>query len=63
DSNGAGDAFAAAYLFGLLAGEPPLRCARYGAIAGAYACTVPATRTDVIGRERLLSLAAGPPRA
>ncbi|WP_371525542.1 adenosine kinase [Streptomyces sp. NBC_01283] len=63
DSNGAGDAFAAAYLFGLLAGEPPLHCARYGTIAGAYACTVPATRTDVIGRERLLSLAAGPPRA
>ncbi|MGW7073597.1 adenosine kinase [Streptomyces sp. NPDC054855] len=71
DSNGAGDAFASAYLFGRLAGESPLRCARYGAIAGAYACTVPATRTDVISREQLLSLAAespdgppaGPPRA
>ncbi|MGW5738521.1 MULTISPECIES: adenosine kinase [Streptomyces] len=71
DSNGAGDAFAAAYLFGLLSGEPPARCARYGAIAGAYACTVPATRTDGIGRAQLLSLAAespdgppaGPPRA
>ncbi|MGW6023800.1 adenosine kinase [Streptomyces sp. NPDC055099] len=65
DSNGAGDAFASAYLFGRLAGESPLRCARYGAIAGAYACTVPATGTDVITREQLLSLAAespgGPP--
>lgn len=65
DSNGAGDAFASAYLFGLLTGEPPLVCARYGAIAGAYACTVPATRTDVITRKQLLSLAArspgGPP--
>lgn len=58
DSNGAGDAFAAGYLFGLLAGEPPLQCARYGAIAGAYACTVPATRTDVITRDQLLALAA-----
>lgn len=58
DSNGAGDAFAAGYLFGHLAGEPPPRCARYGAIAGAYACTVPAMRADVIGRDQLLTLAA-----
>lgn len=71
DSNGAGDAFASAYLFGRLAGESPQRCARYGAIAGAYACTVPATGTDTITRDQLLSLAAespgeppaGPPRA
>ncbi|MEU6000305.1 adenosine kinase [Streptomyces sp. NPDC047197] len=55
DSNGAGDAFASGYLFGWLAGESPLRCARYGAIAGAYACTVPATRADVISREQLLA--------
>ncbi|RZU45424.1 sugar/nucleoside kinase (ribokinase family) [Streptomyces sp. BK022] len=54
DSNGAGDAFAAAFLYGRLAGEPPERCARYGAAAGAYACTVPATRTDAIGRDGLL---------
>ncbi|MFE6163949.1 adenosine kinase [Streptomyces sp. NPDC056486] len=58
DSNGAGDAFASGYLFGWLSGESPLRCARYGAIAGAYACTVPATRTDVISRDQLLTLEA-----
>ncbi|MEU5951150.1 adenosine kinase [Streptomyces sp. NPDC047525] len=58
DSNGAGDAFASGYLFGRLTGEPPSRCAHYGAIAGAYACTVPATRTDVITRDQLLTLAA-----
>ncbi|MEV8044749.1 adenosine kinase [Streptomyces griseoluteus] len=54
DSNGAGDAFAAAFLYGRLAGADPERCARYGALAGAYACTVPATRTDAIGRDGLL---------
>ncbi|CAM5582438.1 hypothetical protein SALBM135S_02744 [Streptomyces alboniger] len=58
DSNGAGDAFAAGYLFGLLAGEPPARCALYGSLAGAHACTVPATRTDVIRREQLLARVA-----
>ncbi|WP_244173945.1 PfkB family carbohydrate kinase, partial [Streptomyces recifensis] len=49
-----GDAFAAAFLYGRLAGADPERCARYGALAGAYACTVPATRTDAIGRDGLL---------
>ncbi|MFF9586159.1 PfkB family carbohydrate kinase [Streptomyces achromogenes] len=60
DSNGAGDAFAAAFLYGRLAGEPPERCARYGAIAGAHACTVPADRAEAIGREELLRRAAAP---
>ncbi|MFE3519968.1 PfkB family carbohydrate kinase [Streptomyces sp. NPDC059166] len=55
DSNGAGDAFAAAFLFGLLDGEHPRRCALYGVVAGAYACTVPSTRTGAIGRDDLLS--------
>ncbi|MFI8090386.1 adenosine kinase [Streptomyces sp. NPDC086080] len=58
DSNGAGDAFAAAFLHGRLAGEPPLRCARLGAVAGAYACTVPSTRVAAIGPEELLAGAA-----
>lgn len=53
DSNGAGDAFAAAFLYGRLTGEPLPRCARYGAVAGAYACTVPATRAEAIGRDEL----------
>ncbi|MFF3612155.1 adenosine kinase [Streptomyces sp. NPDC002580] len=55
DSNGAGDSFAAGFLFGRLAGEPVHRCALYGAVAGAYACTVPATRADAIGRDELLT--------
>ncbi|MFF3838923.1 adenosine kinase [Streptomyces sp. NPDC001930] len=54
DSNGAGDAFAAGFLFGRLTGEDVERCALYGAVAGAYACTVPATGSDAIDRARLL---------
>ncbi|CBG69155.1 MULTISPECIES: adenosine kinase [Streptomyces] len=62
DSNGAGDAFAAGYLFGRLTGEPPHRCALYGAIAGAHACTVPSTRTDSVSRAELLARAGEPAR-
>ncbi|GGZ26530.1 adenosine kinase [Streptomyces poonensis] len=58
DSNGAGDAFAAGYLFGRLSGEGPERCGLYGAIAGAHACTVPATVTHPVGRDELLARAA-----
>jgi sugar/nucleoside kinase (ribokinase family) len=54
DSNGAGDAFAAAFLYGRLTGEPPHRCALYGAVAGAHACTVPSTRTAPMGRDELI---------
>ncbi|WP_093772412.1 PfkB family carbohydrate kinase [Streptomyces sp. yr375] len=57
DSNGAGDAFAAAFVFGLLSGEPPHRCARLGAVAGAYACTVPATESAALSRDALLTAA------
>ncbi|MEU3534711.1 adenosine kinase [Streptomyces murinus] len=58
DSNGAGDAFAAAFLLGWLDGLDPLHCARYGAIAGAHACTVPSTRADAISRDQLLARVA-----
>ncbi|WP_322621484.1 adenosine kinase [Streptomyces acidicola] len=61
DSNGAGDAFAAGYLFGHLSGESPERCGLYGAIAGAHACTVPATLTDPIRRDELLARAGESP--
>lgn len=54
DSNGAGDAFAAGFLFGRLTGEDLGRCALYGSVAGAYACTVPATGSDAIDRAELL---------
>lgn len=55
DSNGAGDAFAAAFLFGWLNGEPSRRCAQYGTVAGAYACTVPSTETAALSRDDLLT--------
>ncbi|MFD9503049.1 adenosine kinase [Streptomyces sp. NPDC060035] len=58
DSNGAGDAFAAGFLLGRLTGEPTRRCGLYGAVAGAHACTVPATRADSIGRAELLARVA-----
>ncbi|MFI6034602.1 adenosine kinase [Streptomyces sp. NPDC051315] len=58
DSNGAGDAFAAGFLYGRLTGATPRTCAQYGAVAGAYACTVPSTETDAIGRAELLARAA-----
>ncbi|MBT2417833.1 adenosine kinase [Streptomyces sp. ISL-22] len=58
DSNGAGDAFAAAFLHGMLSGEPPHRCALYGAVAGAHACVVPSTQTDAMGRDELLDRVA-----
>ncbi|MFC7844786.1 adenosine kinase [Streptomyces sp. NPDC057382] len=53
DSNGAGDAFAAAFLHAWLHGEPLHRCALHGSVAGAYACTVPSTRADSIGLPEL----------
>ncbi|MEV7278893.1 PfkB family carbohydrate kinase [Streptomyces sp. NPDC093111] len=53
DSNGAGDAFAAGFLAAWLAGAPVRTCALHGSVAGAYACTVPATRADAIGRDAL----------
>lgn len=58
DTNGAGDAFASGFLLGRLTGQDPQRCALYGAVAGSYACTVPSTRTDSIGREALLARVA-----
>jgi sugar/nucleoside kinase (ribokinase family) len=57
DSNGAGDAFVSGYLFGFLTGEPEWASARLGAVAGAHACTVPATAVDPIDRATLRSRA------
>ncbi|MFF6776669.1 PfkB family carbohydrate kinase [Streptomyces sp. NPDC012637] len=53
DSNGAGDAFAAGFLHAWLSGAPARTCAQYGSVAGAYACTVPSTRAEAIGRDAL----------
>ncbi len=59
DSNGAGDAFAAAFPHGRPGGEDALHRARLGTVAGAYACTVPSTRMAAIGPEALRAGAAG----
>jgi len=59
DSNGAGDAFAAAFLYGWLNRETPRRSAVYGTVAGAHACTVPSTEAEAIGRDDLLAGVAG----
>lgn len=56
DSNGAGDAFAAGYLHGWLAGEPAESCGRLGAGAGAQCCTVPATEVAPISAAELREL-------
>src|SRR5690606_15781119 len=62
DSNGAGDAVAAGFLYGWLHGAPPLRCARDGAVAGAHACTVPAPRRETIAPDGRSCWPAPPPR-
>ncbi|XUL92554.1 PfkB family carbohydrate kinase [Streptomyces galilaeus] len=61
DSNGAGDAFAAAFLYGWLNRETPQRAALYGTIAGAHACTVPSTEAEAITRGDLLTRAGAAP--
>ncbi|MFE2277740.1 hypothetical protein ACFXAE_10890 [Streptomyces sp. NPDC059454] len=48
-------AFAATFPYGRLGGEGALHRARLGAVAGAYACTVPSTRVAAIGPEALLA--------
>ncbi|MEU7113102.1 carbohydrate kinase family protein [Streptomyces sp. NPDC046182] len=56
DSNGAGDAYVSAFLYGRLAGREVLDCARLGAVAGAHACTAPGS-TAPITPEALLATA------
>jgi acarbose 7IV-phosphotransferase len=53
DTNGAGDAFFAGVLFGVLSGEPLERALRYGAIAGGLAVTSPDLASADLAPERL----------
>ncbi|GAA3486782.1 ADP-dependent ribose-1-phosphate kinase [Streptomyces cremeus] len=59
DSNGAGDAYVSGFLYGRLTGRSLQECAHFGALAGAYACTVPGN-TSLIGPEALLSEPSDP---
>ncbi|MEU8655119.1 carbohydrate kinase family protein [Actinoplanes philippinensis] len=53
DTNGAGDAFAAAFLSAWAAGADDDACLGRGVIAGAYACTAPVGAGAFIGRAEL----------
>jgi sugar/nucleoside kinase (ribokinase family) len=53
DTNGAGDAFFAGTLFGILDGAPLERALRYGAIAGGLAVTSPELASADLSADRL----------
>ncbi|MFD7162399.1 carbohydrate kinase family protein [Streptomyces violascens] len=54
DTNGAGDAYVSGFLYGRLTGRDVRECGRFGALAGAHACTAPVA-TDPITRKSLLA--------
>ncbi|GAA2434520.1 carbohydrate kinase family protein [Streptomyces mauvecolor] len=54
DANGAGDAYVSGFLYGRLTGRDVRECGRFGALAGAHACTAPVA-TDPITRKSLLA--------
>ena len=56
DTNGAGDAYVAAFLTTWLDGRTFLEAAEAGSIAGAWACGSPGTHTDLITAEQLMVL-------
>jgi 2-dehydro-3-deoxygluconokinase len=58
DPVGAGDAFAAGYLSGLLDGEPPPARLHRATLAGAFAVTVPGDWEGLPSRADLALLAA-----
>jgi acarbose 7IV-phosphotransferase len=53
DSNGAGDSFVSAFLYGRSLGLPLETCMRLGAISGEYACGFHGTAEVFIDREKL----------
>jgi sugar/nucleoside kinase (ribokinase family) len=56
DSNGAGDAFAAAFLAGFAEQRPLMECMQMGAIAGEYACAIEGTAEGFLTRDALRDL-------
>lgn len=56
DTNGAGDAYVAAFLTTWLDGRSYYEAATAGTIAGAWACGSPGTHTDLITAEQLMLL-------
>ncbi|NEA35492.1 carbohydrate kinase family protein [Streptomyces sp. SID13031] len=56
DTNGAGDAYVAAFLTTWLDGRSYYEAAEAGTIAGAWACGSPGTHTDLITAEQLMLL-------
>lgn len=54
DTNGAGDSFTAAFLYGYLRGYLPIDCLRLGNLAGAFACSIPGTHEAFLGEADLL---------
>lgn len=56
DSNGAGDAFAAAFLAGYAQERPIMECMHMGAIAGEFACSMEGTAEGFLTREQLREL-------
>ena len=56
DSNGAGDAFAAAFLAGYAEERSVMECMQMGAIAGEYACGLDGTAEGFLTREQLRQL-------
>jgi len=53
DSNGAGDAFSAAFMSRWFAGRPVGECVLAGTVAGAFACGAVGTHEEMITKERL----------
>lgn len=60
DSNGAGDAFAAAFLAGYAERRTLTECMQMGAIAGEYACGIEGTAEAFLTRDALRDLSALP---
>ena len=57
DSTGAGDAFFAGFMFGIMTGEPVERCVLFGNITGGKCVTAVGCTTAYVNREELYAMA------